>query len=572
MIRCPNLESRLGSLSVLLSLTLSFLLTTPLVQAAEKQVSLPLSGVPLHLDCEAHLSPSSPLFKPKTSGADIYSLGVTEGTDPSDLVSDRLCSGIWKILQDAGAHAPHPGLPLPATASLRVRLIDDLAESTIQTTRWRDGTSYIQYTPRWSLETYWELEFTIQTDCGQQPVQLVEGARGVFAGPAYAALDLPLMLDQSARSAFGVLPSFLASEGGLSNLTMSHVPRPESAPPPLQAPTELSQAFWLLMVHDKGSRHGALAMLLGSEALAGDARKELAQWYMLNDPDSMLRIDALKWLFEANSEEGRLLESDEADLLRWVLYWDPSFRVRQAAVEAIAGLGGDEVIDLLFLAAMDPKVEVADLASSYLRRGKAPTSELIDSLIEGLTRPELPKWTAAVDGRVDASSAEIEGTLVDFALASPGEASQQFAIRWLREKRIDGTPQGWTWTSWAKLSAAEDPVVRAAVIERLGRHGGEPQGQKILLERIATETDEVLRVGALNQLEHPGEGIETILTASRSKSPAVRGAAARLLQFGEENASRVRLEELSRDDVRKVKKAAKKALRKRSKRDRKKGP
>ncbi|MEE2830639.1 MAG: hypothetical protein VX498_15735 [Myxococcota bacterium] len=568
MIRCPHLEPRLGSFSLFVSLTISCLLSAPLVQAAQKQARLPLSGVPLLFDCEAHLSPSSPLLRPKMSGADISSLGVSGDTDPSDLVSDRLCSGIWKILQDAGAHTPHPGLSLPATASLRVRLIDDLAESTIQTTRWRDGTSYIQYTPRWSLETYWEFEFTIQTDCGHQPVQLAEGARGVFAGPAYAPLELPLMLDQNARSAFGALPSFLTSEGGLSNLTMSHVERPESAPPPLKAPPELSEAFWLLMVHNKSSRHGALAMLLGSEALAGDARSDLARWYLLHDPDSMLRIDALKWLFAANSEEGRLLGATEAELLRWVLYWDPSFRVRQAAVEVIAGLGGDEVIDLLFLAAMDPKVEVADLASSYLRRGKAPTSELIDSLIEGLTRPELPRWTAAVDGRVDATTAEIEGALVDFALSSPGEASQQFAIRWLREKRIEGTPESWVWGSWAKLAAAENTLIRAAAIERLGRHGGEPQGRKILLERIARETNEELRVAALNQLEHPGEDIETIIAASRSMSPNVRRAATRLLQFGEDSASRARLEELSLDNERKVKKAAKKALRKRNKRER----
>ena len=123
-----------------------------------------------------------------------------------------------------------------------------------------------------------------------------------------------------------------------------------------------------------------------------------------------------------------------------------------------------------------------------------------------------------------------------------------------------------------KLKAAEDSLVRAAAIERLGRHQGEARGRNILLERIAVETNEELRVAALNQLEGPGEGIETILTASQSTSPAVRAATARLLQFGEDDASRTRLDELSRDDVRKVKKAAKKALRKRNKRERNQRP
>ena len=524
MVSCPRLESRLVSLSLVVSLTLSFLLSTPNVQAAERQVVLPLSGVPLLFDCEAHLSPSSPLLKPKRSGSDIDSLGVSEDTDPSELVSARLCSGIWKILQDAGAHSPPPGLQLPATASLRVRLIDDLAESTIQTTRWRDGTSYIQYTPRWSLESYWEFDVAIQTDGGLQPVVGAEGAGGVVAGPAYAPLDLPRMLDQSARSAFRALPSFLASEGSLSNLTMSHLARPEKAPLQLQAPTELSDSFWLLMVHDKGARHGALAMLLGSEALAGDARSDLARWYLLNDPDSMLRIDALKWLFGANSEEGRLLQIEEAALLRWVLYWDPSFRVRQTAVEVISGLGGDEVIDLLFLASMDPKVEVADLASSYLRRGKAPTSKLIDSLIEGLKRPELPRWTAVVDGRVDASTAEIEGALVEFALSSPGGPVSSSPS--VGSKKNGSRYPRVGFGVWARLLPLRTHHSRRS--HRTPRRHCGTAGQEDLAERIALETNDELRVAGLNQLEHPGEGIETILIASKAKSPAVRRAAARL--------------------------------------------
>jgi hypothetical protein len=515
-------------------------------------------------ECSAELHIHHPLLR-NHPGVDLYDFSEEPISDPVAFLSDWLCGEAWGILKRAGAHRPPPNIALPAVAILRLELVEAIftGERIAQQFFGRE-VSFVPV-PHWSVGLFWSMHYAIEDSSGSSTHKIETGLSGQATNGDYIPLELDSLLAQAIDRAFGDLPGTLADEGGLGNLFFARIDRPAGAPDELGSPAEMSPAFWLLLSPDVETRHAAMAITLSSERLGGDARSQLARWFLLNDPDIVLRQDALAWLLGAHSEEGRLIDSSEAELVRWVLQHDRSARMRSNTVEIIAQLGGEPVRALLLLASLDKDMRVADLANSKLRRMRPAALKEMDEALKDEDRPLVAPWTTALDGRVVGSPIGAEQELVRLAEFSEARTGTRWLSLWLAQRPSPGPESDWVIDLWTRLAAHPSEELRAACLARFAKEIHRIRIEAIVVERIYNEPLASLRARAIGLLDRgstPG-ALGALLEASRSPTADVRRAVAKALSMMSDAESAKRLEALKADDERKVRREARKSLRKR---------
>lgn len=553
---------RTSGIALALALIASAALAAP--GAASPAQSGPLEGVPLVFSCDVDLDPYHPLLR-EYGGRDLYAFIEAPITDPLATLSEWLCGRVWTTLAQAGAHLPPAGIKLPAVASLHVTLIGaNLTSERIAQEFFGRELSFIPV-PHWAVELLWTMEFALIDGAGVPNHAL----RGELSGSAshgdYAALQMDSLLGSAMDRSFASLPERLVEEGGLGNLFFAPVDHPTEAPGPLDAPSDLDSSFGLLLGSDVEVRHAAMALFLSCERLDAAARSDLARWFLLNDPDVVLRQDALTWLLSPSSEQKLPLEASQVSLLRWVLQTDRSWRMKSRVVDLISQREGEGTLTLLLLASMDPNIRVSDLAHTKLRRLPPAGTAEMDEALRTAVRPVLPPWTAALDGRVASQPESDLPQLVSLAEASASAVGVRWLSLWLSQRSSPGPDDHWVWNAWTRLAAHSSPELRAACLARFGAEMRHVRTGSLVVERIYNEPLASLRARAIGLLDHPGlqGALGALLEASRSPSPEVRRASAAALAMMSDFESAKRLAALVEDADRKVRRAAKKSLRKR---------
>jgi len=530
----------------------------------------PLEGVPLSLSCNAELEPSHPLLDDHP-GRDLYVFSEGEVRTPSTYLSDWLCARVWKVLEDAGAHRPPANIKLPATATLSINLIEATVSSERVSQEFFGREVSFVPVPHWSVELFWSVAFGIVAADGSSSQQIETGTSGKAELGDYMPLELDTLLQGAMERAFGMLPDTLVNEGGLGNLFFARVERPTQAPEELEAQGTLSEVFWLLMTPDMETRHAAMAILLSAERISISGRTALARWFVLNDPDLVIRQDALSWLLAPLAEEGRQIEDDEAELVAFVLQHDRSYKMRKWAIEVVGRLGGAQVRELLLMGSLDGDLRVSDLANSKLRRLPALRIDEVDEILQRLNpRPALPVWTQALDGRVS-SGPEAEHALIQLAEVPGSEAGARWLVLWLQGRPSPSPDAAWVLDAWARLAVHPEEAVRAAALSRFGQSMDLLRVEAIVVERIYNEPLSSLRIRAIRLLDRPDApgAIGGLLEASKDSVADVRRVAARAMSILSDPESGDRLVQLRADEDPKVRREAKKSLRKRKRAARK---
>jgi hypothetical protein len=545
-----------------LALIANVALAAPSVASAAQ--SGPLEGVPLVFSCDVNLDLYHPLLR-DYAGRDLYDFITEPIIDPVAVLSEWLCGRVWSGLAQAGAHHPPAGIKLPAVASLHVELISAVLTSERIAQEFFGRELSFTPVPHWAVDLLWTMEFALIDGSGRPNHSL----RGELSGGAshgdYVGLQMDSLLAKAIDRSFASLPERLVEEGGLGNLFFAPVDRPIETPGPLEAPSGLDSSFGLLLGSDVEVRHAAMAILLSCQRLNPAARSDLARWFLLNDPDVVLRQDALTWLLSPSSEQNLSLETTQVSLLRWVLQADRSWRMKSRVVEMISQREGDATLTLLLLASMDPDIRVSDLANTKLRRLPPAVPAEMDEALRTALRPTLPTWTAALDGRVTSQPGSDLRQLVSMAEASASEVGVRWLSRWLSQQSSPGSDDHWVWDAWTRLAAHSSPELRAACLARFAAEMRHVRTGALVVERIYNEPLASLRARAIGLLDHPAipGALGAVLEASRSPSAEVRRTSAGALAMMSDRESAKRLEALVEDADRKVRRAAKKSLRKR---------
>lgn len=522
----------------------------------------PLTGVPLTFSCDAEVPPYHPLLLDHI-GRDLYDFIPDPSASPVTALSDLLCDQIWGRLVRAGAHRPPAGVSLPALAGLHVKLITaHLSSERIAQEFFGRNLSFLPV-PHWSVDLSWTVDFALIDSSGHASHDLSWQLAGSATHGDYAPLELESLLTKAMQRSFGVLPGRLVEEGGLGNLFFARVEHPRAVPDALSAPTEFDSSFGLLLSSDLEVRHAAMAIMLSSERLSMTGRRELAAWFVLNDPDVPLRQDAMAWLLSPVSEGSRGLEDTETQLLHWALEIERSWRVKNKVVQIASQIGGEAVRPLLLLASMDRHTAVSDLAYKTLRSLPAAIAAEMDEALKPATRPTLATWTAALDGRVESPPTADTERLVTLAELSESRLGLQWLGQWIARYPAPGPTGSWIWDAWARLAAHPNPDLRADCLARFSREMQQVRTGSLVVERIYNEPLASLRVSAVALLDHPGipGAVGALLEASRSSSAEVRRASATALAMMSDRESADRLTALAEDPDRKVTRAAKKSLR-----------
>ncbi|MEE2828473.1 MAG: hypothetical protein VX498_04725, partial [Myxococcota bacterium] len=358
---------------------------------------LPLDGIPMDFRCSAELDPGHPLLMDQP-GIDLHELRTDPKEDPEAVLSRLLCGQIWQRLEEAGAHRIPTGLSLPAHARIDLRL----ESATIIGQRiinQRIGRTVVPVVvPHWSLVLQWALEFSVQFAQGGRGQTFSLRPRSGAEQGDYEALRLDRLLAATTRSSFRGLPRLLADEGNLGDLLFVLVEQPEAAPSEFGLPEVLDRNFWLLLSWNTEARHAAMAFVLSAPRVDLDVRRELARWFILNDPDVGTRRDALAWLLNNPAEPDTELDTEQAQLITWLLRSDRSARMRSEAVQLIHQKNSPLARKLLLIASTDTDLRVADLAGTHLRRLPAATARELSELTVTPEPPKLDPWTAALDG------------------------------------------------------------------------------------------------------------------------------------------------------------------------------
>jgi len=523
------------------------------------------------LTCDAEVPPAHPLLASHT-GRDLNDL---RDDDPSELepiawLERQLCARLWETLAQAGAHAAPKDLRLPARASLRATLVDAYLDDSRIVDQRISNNLWPVSVPHWSLEIIWRIHFQVQYSTGVLGPSLDLVLRGEAHQEDYQELDLAVLLASASKSALSRLPRVLADEGSLGELLFTLTKTPQAAPRSWRVEGVLAQSFALLLSTSSDTRHGALAMYLGSSRLPLTERLGLARWFVINEPDLPIRRDALAWLLqqEPNVKSGESLSAPTIELLAWLLHRATSHRIRAAALTALAGRKGSEIRDLLLLGAGDADPRVADVALSQLRNFKAATAQELDTRTSPKP-PTLPPWTKTLDGRVaDAQAADTE-RLLALASAAQGKASDLWLRRWLKDSSVAADTLDWNLSAWIELSGSQSLPVRKAALQRLIREQQFVGVAEAIAQRAQHETEPELLGLALANLEDNPTSLQVLLAAASHPEAPIRRAAATALAGQGAAAAELRLRSLARDDRdRKVRSAARKALRKRARRGR----
>ena len=522
----------------------------------------PLTGVPLTFSCEAEVPPYHPLVRDHR-GRDLYDFIPNPSADPVTALSDLLCNQIWGRLARAGAHRSPAGVSLPALANIHVKLIAaGLSSERISGEFYGRDLSFLPV-PHWAVDLSWAVDFALIDSSGHTSHNLSWELSGSATHGDYAPLELESLLMRAMKHSFEGLPERLGEEGGLGNLLFAQVRHPVAAPAALNVPEELVSSFGLLLNSDLEVRHAAMAIMLSSERLNMTARRELAAWFLLNDPDVPLRQDAMAWLLSPASESSRALEETEAQLLHWTLERDRSWRVKNKLVKIASQIGGDTGRPLLLLASLERDPRVSDRAHRALKDLPAAIPKEMDEALKPVARPILADWTVALDGRVGSHPAADTELLVTLAELSDSPLGLQWLDQWIARQPSPGPSDSWVWGAWARLAAQPSAELRAACLARFGREMAQVRTGNIVVERIYNEPLPSLRASAIALLDNAGipGALGALLEASRSPAAEVRRASAAALAMMSDGESGDRLTALTEDADRKVRRAAKKSLR-----------
>jgi hypothetical protein len=258
------------------------------------------------------------------------------------------------------------------------------------------------------------------------------------------------------------------------------------------------------------------------------------------------------------------LSPDTAELLTWLLHRATSHRIRVAAVMALAGRDGDEVRRLLLIAASDADRRVADVALSQLRNFKAATASELDSSGEP-AHPSLLAWTSSLDGRMRSQKSGDHRILLALAGEAGGSAANLWLVRWLQSAPLEPDDRDWALAAWRRLSESQSVDIRKATLQRLIRERQLVGVAELLRERAQQESEVGLQVVALGHLDDGPSELQLLLSTAAAADPVLRRAAATALGSQKAGDAELRLRALARSDPdRKVRAAARKALRKRA--------
>lgn len=547
-------------------LLLAAVLAVPSFASAAPAGPLPdLAGVPLDLRCTATLPPSHPALR-RYPGRDAVDLSrEMNAEDPSTWVGDALCAHLWAQLEEAGAHAAPRDVKLPARAVLTASLQRLWIEGS-RIVEQRIGSTIMPVSiPHWAVATSWQMTFGVEYADARR-TEPSSGLSFEMAGSAeqddYAPLRLDALLHAASLDAFSPLPRLLADEGQLGDLLFALVESPD-APSLLGLEGEAADGFWQLLSTRADQRHDAVAFYLSADALPVTRRRDLARWFLLNDPDVSLRRDVLAWLVSQERPEGDF--SDELTrMLAWLVLRERASRVRAEAVRVLGERGGESVRWLLVAASTDPDKRVSDRAMSGLRNEAPPTAAELETLPEPPTMPRVPEWTRALDGRVSPEEPPAR-SLARLALALGGPAAETWLARWAARGEVDGA---WVVDVWRELAVRGSVRVRKQVLVRLAEEGARPGVPELIEERIRDEDEPSVRVAAIQAVSQVHRaGLDSLLIeVSRESNPSLRIAAVEVMAGVPGDRVQQRLERLAGDDPEgKVRRAARKALKARAK-------
>ena len=550
----------------------SLLATSVAVAEPDDGPPPPLEGVPLDFVCDVQLPAGHPLLA-RQPGQDLRDLAQSDDVDLQAWLRGHLCDMIWGLLDEGGAHPQPRDVRLPARAILQVELAVAELEGTRIVDQRVGSTVMPVAVPHWALDMTWIVRFSIHyRRDGQEyqrgpPMELALRERAEQED--YTPLRLGALLRTATLRALRGLPRILVDEGGLGDLLFGVVEAPGKAPRGFGVSGPLADGFWNLLAPAASHRHDALAFYLASDAPPRRARIDLARWFVLNDSDVAVRRDALAWLMnqEAPADAEEELTADTAELLRWLLVRDTSPRMRTEAAGTLVDRSGQRVRELLLVASSDQDRRVSDLANSALRRFAPATSVEMAGLDRAPAAPRVSDWTTALDGRIVPPAGSADHHLLTLARAAGGPAAETWTARWLRHGTVSEGDLDWALPAWRAVASTGSARLRREAIDRLSREADtSTEAESILVERILEETDPELRVRAIDALERRGVpgAADALLAASGDQVAAVRAAAALALAEVSDPRAAGRLEDLTEDPDPKVRRKAKRALRKRS--------
>jgi len=525
-----------------------------------------LAGVPISMDCLATVPPAHPILG-SYPGADLesYRAGRKPELSDAEWLSDQLCGQLWKVLNEAGAHSAPSDLNLPSRAVLQARMVDSYLDGTRVVDQRIESNLWPVSVPHWSIEMTWRVRFQVQYGSGVLGTSLDLVLRGSSHQGDYQRLDIGPLLQSATNQALTRLPRVLADEGRLGELLFTLKAKESIPPASWQTDPLLAESFSLLLSVEDEVRHAALAIFLSSPKLPLQDRRDLARWFAINEPSFAIQRDALAWYMqqEATPASGGPLRAEAIELIRWLLQRASSHRIRADTLLALKDRKEPEIRALLLTGAADADPRVADVAISQLHNFKAATaSELAEP--GPATPPSLPPWSLELDGRLAPGPHSSRRHLLALSGVAGGAAASLWLSRWLAEDEIVEEDRAWILEAWSDLSRAVDPTLRLAVLKRLVRERQFLGVDELITERAELDPDSEVRSLALANLRDGPRQLHIVISAASGADAALRRAAATALGSQSDSKAEIRLRSMTREDPdRKVRAAARKALRKR---------
>ena len=510
----------------------------------------------------------------KTHMIDLTEEALPAGLDPAETIVFPAIHGTFgedgalqSLLEKAGAHRIASELQLPGRAILQVQLADLHLDSSRVVDQRIDNSLFPVSVPHWSIEVIWQVQLLMQYGLSTRSQKLDLVMRSAVDQQDYQPLNLGWLFERSTQRALGRLPQVLADEGRLSELLFSLRSDPPTSPLEWKLQHALEDSFALLLSIDDETRHAALAMFLSSAQLELQQARDLARWYIINDPAFAIQRDALSWYLqqEAASDSAQGLRPQATQLLRWLLLRASSHKVRTEVLLGLKNRSGPEIREILLYGATDADPRVAEVALSQLDNFKAATAAELKDL-EPSTTPSLPPWTHALDGRYLLDKKRNQELLLSLAKLAKGQAAKLWLKRWINEQQVAPEQQQATLTQWQSLSRSDDPELREAVLRRLLRERHQLGIDELITERAEMETEASIRALALGQLSDGPRQLKVLLSAASSPNNSLRQTAAIALARQLHSSAELRLQELRKNDPEPaVRRAARKALRLRKK-------
>jgi HEAT repeat protein len=536
--------------------------------AAPDRGELLLSGVPISMNCAALLPSAHPVLDShKGTDLQVYRAGRQPELSDAEWLSQQLCGRVWQILSEAGAHPAPTDMKLPSRTLLNTQLVDIYLDGNRVVDQRIDNNLWPVSVPHWSLEMTWRVRFQVQYGSGALGPALDLVMRGSSHQEDYQNLEIDLLLAEATNEALSRLPGVLADEGRLGELLFTLRSSPPSAPAAWGSEPLVNESFALLLSIEDKVRHAALAIFLSSPKLPLESRRDLGRWFAINEPSFAIQRDALSWYMqqEALAESGDELRPEALELISWLLQRASSHRLRSAALLALKGRKNSSIRKLLITAATDKDPRVADVALSQLHNFKAATAnELAESKAAPI--PRLPAWTRELDGRLAPSLRSDSRQLLALSTVAGGASAALWRSRWLKEKGIKDDDRSWILEAWTGLCGSKDPALRLEVLQRLVLERDFLGVDELITERAEQDPDTQVRALALLHLKDGPRQLSAALSAASGPDPLLRKAAATALSAQRDSQAELRLRAMSRDDPdRKVRGAARKALRKKKK-------